>query len=146
MESLFNKVTFLGPATLSKKTPIQVLTCEICSYFEEHLWISTCKLYLKRDSNVGVFLWILWIIQEHLFCRWSTKDWFWNTSVGSLFNKVAILTAWRSLTVLKRDCSTGISLWILWNFSENFFAEHLLATTSHMMLFFSFCRSVMLTA
>ena len=25
---------------------------------------------LKRDSNTGFLLWILWIIQEHLFCRW----------------------------------------------------------------------------
>ena len=33
-----------------------------------------------------------------------------------LFNKVASLAAWRSLTVLERDCSTGVSLWILWNF------------------------------
>ena len=44
--------------------------------------------------------------------------------------------AWKHLTVLERDSSTGISLWILWNFSESIFAEHLLATTSHMMLFF----------
>ena len=25
---------------------------------------------LKRYSNTGFLLWILWIIQEHLFCRW----------------------------------------------------------------------------
>ena len=43
---------------------------------------STCKLYLKRDSNIGVSPWILWIIQEHIFCRLSTSDWFWNTSRG----------------------------------------------------------------
>ena len=30
-------------------------------YYEEHLWISTCKLCLKRDSNIDVLLWILWI-------------------------------------------------------------------------------------
>ena len=29
---------------------------------------------------------------------------------GFLFNKVASLTAWRSLTVLERDSSTGIFL------------------------------------
>ena len=33
---------------------------------------------------------------------------------GSLFNKVASLAAWRSLTILEKGCSTGISLWILW--------------------------------
>ena len=46
--------------------------------------------------------------------------------------------AWKHLTVLERVSSTGISLWILWNFSESFFAEHFLATTSRMLLFFLF--------
>ena len=41
--SLFSiKQKFRGPATLLKKTPTQVLSCEICklfknNYFEEHL-------------------------------------------------------------------------------------------------------------
>ena len=45
--------------------------CEIFkkNYFEKHLWTTASKLYLKRDSNTDVFLWILWIIKEHLFCR-----------------------------------------------------------------------------
>ena len=54
--SLFNKVAFLVAATLSKKTPTQELSCEICKYFEEHLGMSTCKLYLKRDSKICAFL------------------------------------------------------------------------------------------
>ena len=104
------------PATLLKKTSTQVLSCEICklfknNYFEEHLWTSTSQLYLKRDSNIGVFLWILWIIQEHLFCRGSTNGWLWTPVRGSLFSKAASLTAWRPLTVFERDCSIGISLW-----------------------------------
>ena len=41
-----------------------------------------------------------------------------------------------NLKVLKRDPSTDISLLILRNFQESFFAEHFLATTSHMMLLF----------
>ena len=61
-----------------------------------------------------------------------------ETSVqGSLFNKVASLTAWRPLTVSKEDWGTGISLWILWNLSENFFAEHL-ETTSYLIFFLLF--------
>ena len=35
---------------------------------------------LKRDCITGFFLRILWIIQEHLFCRGSMNGWFWNTS------------------------------------------------------------------
>ena len=53
LESLFNKVAFLVPATSSKKTPNEVLSCETCNDFEE---MSTSKLYLKRDSDIGVFL------------------------------------------------------------------------------------------
>ena len=139
-----------GPATLLKKTPTQVLSCKTCkhfknNYFEEHLWTSASKLYLKRYLNTGVFLWISWIIQEHLFCRESKNDWLWNTSAGSLFNKVASLTAWILLTVLGRDWRTSIYLQILRDFWERFFAEHL-ATTSHMMLFFPFWRSVRFAA
>ena len=71
LKSLFNKVAVLGSATLSGKTPTQMLSCEICeifknNYFEEHLWPPASKLYLKRDSNIGVFLWILWRIYEQL--------------------------------------------------------------------------------
>ena len=70
------KLQLWEPATLLKKAPTQVFSCEICklfknNYFEETLWTSTSKLYLKRDSNTGVLLWILWISQEHLFCRGS---------------------------------------------------------------------------
>ena len=58
------KLGFWGPATLFKKTPTQVFSCEIYklfknNYFEEHLWTSASKHYLKRDSNSGAFLWIL---------------------------------------------------------------------------------------
>ena len=68
--------------------------------------MSASKLYLKRDSNTGVFPWILWIIQEHLFCRGSTAGS--ETPVpGSLFNKVARLTAWMHLTVLEVEAATG---------------------------------------
>ena len=54
------KLQFWGPVTLLRKTPTKVLSCEICklsknNYFEEHLWTSASKLYLKRDSNTGVF-------------------------------------------------------------------------------------------
>ena len=111
-------------------------SCEICklfknNYFEELLWMSTSKLYLKRDSNISVFLWFFELFKNTYF----VKD-LETPVLGFLFNKVASLMAWRPLAVLERDCSTSISLWILWNFSENFFAEHLLAAISHMMLLF----------
>ena len=72
------KLHFWAPATLLKNTPTQVLSREIYklfknNYFEEHLWNATSKHYLKRDSNTATFLWILWIIQEHLFSRVSTN-------------------------------------------------------------------------
>ena len=44
----------------------------------------------------------------------------------------------RPLTVLEWNPSTAFSLWILWNFQESFFAEHILATTCDIMLFFFF--------
>ena len=77
--SLFSiKLQFWGPATWLKKTPTQLLFCEIFklfknNYFEDYLWASASKHYLKRDSNTDAFLWILWIIQKHLLSRGSTS-------------------------------------------------------------------------
>ena len=96
---------FWGPATLLKKTPTQVFSCEIYklfknNYFEEHLWMSASKLYLKRDYNTGVFLWTLlfkntYFVEDLQTAGSETSVW------GSLFNKVASVTAWKHLTVLE---------------------------------------------
>ena len=142
------RLQFWEPATLLKKTLTQLFSCEIYklfknNYFEEHLWTSAPKLYLKRDSNTGGYLWILWIVQEHLFCWGSMNGSFWNTSAGSLFNKVASLRTWRHLTVLKRDSSTGISLWILSNFRKAFLQKNSWQLCLTWCSFcFPFCRSV----
>ena len=103
---------FLRTSRSLKKTPTQILSCEICklfknNYFEEHVWMSDSKLYWKRDSNTGVFSWISGIIKT------AGSE---APVQGSLFNKVASLTTWTHLTLLGRDSSTVISLWILWNF------------------------------
>ena len=83
---------------------MQVFSCEFCELFK--------NTYFK----------------EHLRTAGS------KTLVrGFLFNKVASLMAWRPLTVLERDSSTGIFLQILCSFKESFFVEHLLATFSCMM-------------
>ena len=81
------KLQFWWPTTLLKKTLTEMLSCKLCklfkdSYFDENLWMSNSKLYFKRGSNIGVFLWILWIIQEDLFWRRSRDCWFWNTNTG----------------------------------------------------------------
>ena len=139
------------PATLLKKAPTQVFSCEICklfknNYFEEHLWTSASKLYLKRDSNTVVFLWILGISQEHLFCRGSMNGCFWNTSAGSLFNKVASLTAWRHLTVLERLWHRYFSVNFVKYLGKRFCKKIPSNHVSHNVIFFPFCRSVRFAA
>ena len=86
-------------------------------YFEEHLWMSASKLYLKRDYNTGVFLWTLLFKNTYFVVdlRIAGSE---TPIRGSLFNKVANMTAWKHLTVLERYPSKGIYLWILWNFKE----------------------------
>ena len=83
LESLFNTVVVLRTCKFIKKdSNTGVVLWDLPpsnNYFEEHMWTSASKLYLKGDSNIGFFLWILWIIQKHLFCRGSTNGWFWNT-------------------------------------------------------------------
>ena len=88
-------------------------------HFEEHLWMSASKLYLKRDYNTGVFLWTLLFKNTYFVVdlRMAGSE---TPIRGSLFNKVASVTAWKHLTVLERDPSKGIYLWVLWDFKEAF--------------------------
>ena len=58
---------------------------------------------------------------KHLFKKISQNS-LENISVRASFNKVAGLNLQFHL---KRDSSTGIFLWILWNFKNIFFIEHL---------------------
>ena len=111
------------------------------------VWISSESVlrvsnFIKENSDTVVYLWNLWIIQEKDLQMVGSR----KPARGSLFNKVGNLTSWRPSAVLERDSGTGISLWILWNFYESFFAELLLATTSHIMLFYPFYRSLRVAA
>ena len=87
--------------------------------FEEHLWMTASKLYLKRDYNTVVFLWTLLFKNTYFVVdlRMAGSK---TPIQESLFNKVASVTAWKHLIVLERDPSKGIYLWILWNFKEDF--------------------------
>ena len=132
------------------KFEISQFSCEICklftsNYFEAHLWMYTSKFYFKKEPT-----WCFPVNWELFKNTYFVKD---LQTTGSeipvrwsLYNKIASMMACISLTVVKRDFSTGISLWILWRFWENFVAEHLLATTSHMMLFFPLYRWVRFAA
>ena len=95
-----------------------MLSCKIYEIFkdnfEEHLSTTASNFYLKRDFNTGVFLWILGIIQERIFRRWTAGSQ--KAMRVSFFNKVASLTALWPLTVLEGETRTTISLWNLWNF------------------------------
>ena len=111
---------------------------KLVQFTEKHLYrglplmnlqAANLKLYQKRDSNTAL----------RVAC-------FETTVLRSLCNKVTSLMTRRHVTLLERDSSTGVSLWILRNFQGNFFAEYLLKTTSDMMYFFPFCRSMKFAA
>ena len=60
--------------------------------------MSASKHYLKRDSNTGV--------QKHYFVQDLQMAGSETPVLGSLFNKVASLTAWMHLTVLETEAAT----------------------------------------
>ena len=112
---------FWGPAALLKRTLAQLLSCEIYklfknNYFKEHLWMSASKHYLKRDSNSGASCEFCKLFKNTYFLEDLQTACSETPVMGSFFKKVANLTGWKLLTVLERDCRTGISLWILRNF------------------------------
>ena len=56
LESLFDKVGVLRTCNLSEEDSNTDVSCELYklfsnNFFEEHLWTSVSKHYLKRDSN-----------------------------------------------------------------------------------------------
>ena len=73
-------------------------------YFEEHLWMSASKLYLKRDYNTGVFLWTLLFKNTYFVVdlRMAGSE---TPIRASLFNKVKSVTVWKHLAVSERDPS-----------------------------------------
>ena len=115
------KLESWGPANLLKNTPTQVFPCEICkflknNYYEQHLWTSASIPYLKRDLNTSVFGEFCELFKNAYNLGDLLKASSETLVQGSIFKKVASLTAWRLLTLLERDHRTGISLWILRNF------------------------------
>ena len=119
-----NELRTFQPQKWKKIKSSQPQTKFTCSYkkrvyFEEHLWMSAFKLYLKRHYNTGVFLWTLlfkktYFVVDLRMVGSETPIW------GSLFDEVASMMAWKHLTAWERDPSKGIYLWVLWNFKEAF--------------------------
>ena len=142
---------FWGPATLLKKTPTQVFSCEIYklfknNYFEEHLWSLVLNIIWK-ETRTQVF--------SREFCKLFKNTYFLEdlqtacsqTPVrGSFFNKVASLTPWKLLTLLERDRRTGISLWILRKFLGKLFCRTPPSNHFSHDIFFPFFRSVRFAA
>ena len=131
------KFYFWGSATLLKNTTTEWFAVKFSKFLRTTILKNICEQLW--DSNTDVFIWILWIIQEHLLCWASTNNWFWNTSEGSFFNKVASLTATQVPVLLCEFCETH-----LWNtFLQNTSQQPLLTQYCFFFLFFfKFCRSV----
>ena len=107
--------------------------------------MSASKLYLKRDYNTGVFP-VNTIFKNTYFVvdLWMAGS---ETPIlGSLFNKVASMTAWTHLAVLERTPSKGIYMWILWNLKEAFLQNTCYQPLLTWCCFFSFCKSVRFVA
>ena len=70
--------------------------------------MSASKLYLKRDSNTGIFPFEFFELFKDTYFVEDLRIAGSETPVlGSLFNKVASLLAWTHLTVLETEAATG---------------------------------------
>ena len=106
---------FWGPATLLKKTPAQVLSCEVVKLFKNIYLKSICEHlllnFIYKETPTQTFSCFPVDIQTSVS----------ETAVcGCLFNKFANLTAWRPLTVLKDTaaqmflCEFWLTSTVLW--------------------------------
>ena len=126
LEFLFNKTGILRACSFIKgDSKTDVFLWNLKTFPEQLFWRisanSASKHCLKRYSVLSCE-----------FCKLFKNTYFLDnlqtacsqsSVIGSVFKKVASLTAWKRLTVLERDCHTGIFLWILSNFLESFFAN-----------------------
>ena len=69
-------------------------------YFEEHLWMSASKLYLKRDYNKGVFLWTL-LFKNTYFVVDKQMGGSETKIRLSLFNKIVRVTGWKHFNSIR---------------------------------------------
>ena len=95
-------------------------------------------IYYKRNSsrNSGGFFCDFFKICKNIYCEEYLQVAVSETPVSeSVFNKFTSLTTWRPVTLLNRDSSTGVYLWVLRTSRDSLFAGQLLATTSAMILF-----------
>ena len=123
LEFLFDKTGILRACSFIKgDSKTDVFLWNLKTFPEQLFWRisanSASKHYLKRYSVLSCE-----------FCKLFKNTYFLDNLqtacsqspvIGSVFKKVANLTAWKRLTVLERDCHTGIFLWILSNFLESF--------------------------
>ena len=121
LESLFNKDVVLRDCNFIKEdsdTDVLLWNLQIFfknNYFEEHLWVSASK-QLKESRTQVLFCEFCKLFKNTYFLEDLQTACSETPVRRSFFKKVASLTAWKLLTVLERDCRTGISLWILRNF------------------------------
>ena len=71
-----------------KKAALKKLAILIGKHLRWSLFLIDLQAYkpttlLQRDSNTGVFLWILWKFYKHLFQRTSVNDCFWTLLIQS---------------------------------------------------------------
>ena len=74
--------------------------------FEERLWMPASKLCLKRDCNRGFFLEFCELFKNTYFVEDLQLAGSEAPVLGSLFNKVASLTALTHLTVLETEAAS----------------------------------------
>ena len=110
---------FWGPVTILKKTPAQVLSCEICKLFKSNYFEEICERLLLN------------FFKRRLQHRCFPVD-FMNYSgtlilLQRIYERLVLKHTFGGLLLIK-------ALWILWKFLERFFAELPLATTSYVIL------------
>ena len=91
---------------------IKKLFSKIWQWSQEYTYVGVsfnhdCN-FVKRNSNTGVFLWILRNFEEHIFYRTSPGDCFWkhswvvtNLSVARIITKQLL---WRLTWTCSRNC------------------------------------------
>ena len=115
-ESLFNKVAALRVCNFIKKAS------DTSAFLRTTILKNICERLLLN------------LFKNSEFCE-LFKNIYFKECLQTAGSKTPVreflflVTAWRPLTVLERDSST-LFQWILCNFQESFFEEHLPATTS----------------
>ena len=123
LESLFSKITGQNACYCIKKTPTQVLSCEICKMFNKFFSVNDYVQFLEIWFNFQIIIWIGVYIKVLEKCVHFHKIFLTGSNIiessSKLFKQSPVKDLLYACSFLKKRLQLSCFPVILWNFLEH---------------------------